>query len=105
QAVDGIRDFHVTGVQTCALPISTGFDQVFPSSFETIHKECPLRWFSRMRHISCLPLGDLKTAGSHGDLPSYSATIVDSPQVTPPSVEIACQILSGERSLSSWPRW
>src|SRR5690606_40358089 len=21
---DGIRDFHVTGVQTCALPISTG---------------------------------------------------------------------------------
>src|SRR5690606_40088133 len=23
QADDGIRDFHVTGVQTCALPIST----------------------------------------------------------------------------------
>src|SRR5690606_39973277 len=23
QAVDGIRDFHVTGVQTCALPISS----------------------------------------------------------------------------------
>src|SRR5690606_16279296 len=23
QARDGIRDFHVTGVQTCALPIST----------------------------------------------------------------------------------
>src|SRR5690606_39604444 len=22
---DGIRDFHVTGVQTCALPISTGY--------------------------------------------------------------------------------
>src|SRR5690606_41080430 len=26
QAEDGIRDFHVTGVQTCALPISTGGD-------------------------------------------------------------------------------
>src|SRR5436309_9760236 len=28
QAEDGIRDFHVTGVQTCALPISphTAFD-------------------------------------------------------------------------------
>src|SRR5690606_40228160 len=26
QAEDGIRDFHVTGVQTCALPIS-GLDQ------------------------------------------------------------------------------
>src|SRR5690606_40037392 len=25
QAEDGIRDFHVTGVQTCALPISTRF--------------------------------------------------------------------------------
>src|SRR5690606_40644079 len=24
QAEDGIRDFHVTGVQTCALPISDG---------------------------------------------------------------------------------
>src|SRR5690606_41054878 len=25
QAEDGIRDFHVTGVQTCALPISWAF--------------------------------------------------------------------------------
>src|SRR5690606_39711797 len=25
QAEDGIRDFHVTGVQTCALPISWGW--------------------------------------------------------------------------------
>src|SRR5690606_40962383 len=25
QAEDGIRDFHVTGVQTCALPISGGY--------------------------------------------------------------------------------
>src|SRR5690606_41199528 len=31
QAEDGIRDFHVTGVQTCALPISFGTDAgVFP---------------------------------------------------------------------------
>src|SRR5690606_24903021 len=27
QAEDGIRDFHVTGVQTCALPISVAGDQ------------------------------------------------------------------------------
>src|SRR5690606_40684231 len=27
QAEDGIRDFHVTGVQTCALPISRGTDK------------------------------------------------------------------------------
>src|SRR5690606_39595204 len=25
---DGIRDFHVTGVQTCALPICSGFLQI-----------------------------------------------------------------------------
>src|SRR5690606_39820757 len=28
QAEDGIRDFHVTGVQTCALPIFKGADTV-----------------------------------------------------------------------------
>src|SRR5690606_40341154 len=28
QAEDGIRDFHVTGVQTCALPISRVVDRV-----------------------------------------------------------------------------
>src|SRR5690606_40619142 len=28
QAEDGIRDFHVTGVQTCALPISPGKEQI-----------------------------------------------------------------------------
>src|SRR5690606_41080447 len=27
QAEDGIRDFHVTGVQTCALPIFTTYKQ------------------------------------------------------------------------------
>src|SRR5690606_41193560 len=26
QAEDGIRDFHVTGVQTCALPISIAYE-------------------------------------------------------------------------------
>src|SRR5690606_39376290 len=30
QAEDGIRDFHVTGVQTCALPISGARNQVQP---------------------------------------------------------------------------
>src|SRR5690606_39596868 len=29
---DGIRDFHVTGVQTCALPISVWPWQSFPAS-------------------------------------------------------------------------
>src|SRR6266511_1084416 len=53
QAEDGIRDFHVTGVQTCALPIlltfSVGFGPAIPGlSFkrgETTYK------------IALLPLG------------------------------------------------
>src|SRR5690606_39413818 len=36
QAEDGIRDFHVTGVQTCALPISTG---TAPVEIEVIDPE------------------------------------------------------------------
>src|SRR5690606_31309874 len=36
QAEDGIRDFHVTGVQTCALPISARFD---------------LGWFGDVYHL------------------------------------------------------
>src|SRR5690606_40694144 len=34
QAEDGIRDFHVTGVQTCALPIS---DAVIVPGFVDLH--------------------------------------------------------------------
>src|SRR5699024_11702375 len=34
QAEDGIRDRNVTGVQTCALPISKNFDGVTPSATE-----------------------------------------------------------------------
>src|SRR6266511_4626334 len=61
QAEDGIRDFHVTGVQTCALPISaehvtatgdlaariesTGDDEVGRRSEERrVGKECRSRW-------------------------------------------------------------
>src|SRR5690606_39392192 len=44
QAEDGIRDFHVTGVQTCALPISDEEDEtimekvkeVLQKGFDTI---------------------------------------------------------------------
>src|SRR5207253_8440493 len=34
QAEDGIRDGHVTGVQTCALPISAAAASRIPSSLE-----------------------------------------------------------------------
>src|SRR5207302_3364464 len=32
QAEDGIRDFHVTGVQTCALPICLPYAHVFAAA-------------------------------------------------------------------------
>src|SRR5690606_779491 len=34
QAEDGIRDFHVTGVQTCALPISMKRSRSLPAAFQ-----------------------------------------------------------------------
>src|SRR5690606_40943075 len=36
QAEDGIRDFHVTGVQTCALPILT----LKPTSRSRMRRDC-----------------------------------------------------------------
>src|SRR5690625_6858400 len=49
QAEDGIRDGHVTGVQTCALPISDGknsFLYGLPFSYVTIYQENPNSgWF------------------------------------------------------------
>src|SRR5690606_4477551 len=38
QAEDGIRDFHVTGVQTCALPISGVKLEGFSARYETEFK-------------------------------------------------------------------
>src|SRR5690606_40284427 len=45
QAEDGIRDFHVTGVQTCALPISSrsGVSQSVVSGTADLLAPCPRR--------------------------------------------------------------
>src|SRR5690606_3828427 len=49
QAEDGIRDFHVTGVQTCALPILKKFaalramkmpEDALPGSLALCHRRC-----------------------------------------------------------------
>src|SRR3989449_1539722 len=50
QAEDGIRDVAVTGVQTCALPISSGFSPRSPSPWSSSasrSRACPPRWISR----------------------------------------------------------
>src|SRR5690606_40683797 len=36
QAEDGIRDFHVTGVQTCALPISPTIKEIQEQCFNNV---------------------------------------------------------------------
>src|SRR2546422_6905415 len=50
QAEDGIRDVAVTGVQTCALPISSGFSPRSRSPWSSSalrSRACPPRWISR----------------------------------------------------------
>src|SRR5690606_39333174 len=38
---DGIRDFHVTGVQTCALPISTAVARINASGLPCLALDIP----------------------------------------------------------------
>src|SRR5690606_40862079 len=52
QAEDGIRDFHVTGVQTCALPISTSLSSAEPSSAARSHGICARRALTGRSHWS-----------------------------------------------------
>src|SRR5690625_7057064 len=48
QAADGIRDGHVTGVQTCALPICADFDYLFKEMVSTpgVREVAPYRAIS-----------------------------------------------------------
>src|SRR5690606_39402021 len=50
QAEDGIRDFHVTGVQTCALPIYR--PPASPSVICTSNDSCPTWSFYKISSIS-----------------------------------------------------
>src|SRR5690606_40438164 len=61
-AEDGIRGFHVTGVQTCALPISTcdKFIDHLP-----IERQCA-RWVQAGAHISPATLG--RSVAAHIEL-------------------------------------
>src|SRR5690606_39929304 len=53
QAEDGIRDFHVTGVQTCALPISaiSPWLTVLNPSNPEANKVDDTMLFSRWQHV------------------------------------------------------
>src|SRR5207302_6695068 len=51
QAEDGIRDFHVTGVQTCALPISSAATQSPADILACTYNKHPTR---KRRHNSTI---------------------------------------------------
>src|SRR5256885_6379153 len=41
QAEDGIRDYKVTGVQTCALPISVSYEKLIDDYLNEAHRDNP----------------------------------------------------------------
>src|SRR5690606_40410454 len=55
QAEDGIRDFHVTGVQTCALPISFLVAFAVPSLKPFVMAAFQAFGFARSKSL-CVPL-------------------------------------------------
>src|SRR5690606_39813813 len=46
QAEDGIRDFHVTGVQTCALPIFLDLEDAVPAEEREAARHAVLDWLA-----------------------------------------------------------
>src|SRR2546421_8227347 len=61
QAEDGIRDLIVTGVQTCALPISKGSRTLYSLPLNKLHL-CPVpfpTWFHQFDNIPHLLLSHL----------------------------------------------
>src|SRR5436309_10555271 len=54
QAEDGIRDFHVTGVQTCALPIlnSANLDTYANLLYKAGRRKEAIEWEGKALHIA-----------------------------------------------------
>src|SRR5690606_13032937 len=71
QAEDGIRDFHVTGVQTCALPISV--DGKFMTATELKEMIIPVTP-SEKNPVPFVKLGDIATIEEVGRVQSVSRT-------------------------------
>src|SRR5690606_39795510 len=59
---DGIRYFHVTGVQTCALPISVGWAMSFSPDSRLTMKALEMAWETRGKPVGVMFHSD---QGSH----------------------------------------
>src|SRR5690606_39588778 len=76
QAEDGIRDFHVTGVQTCALPIFLAAPQLGqPSLYDTTPALDTLR---RLVDFTRIDGGEPRITINLTDLISGDSVLIDS---------------------------
>src|SRR5690606_1291792 len=73
QAEDGIRDFHVTGVQTCALPISVS-GQYGAGNITTCHGATNRGCLTHLRRCSTRLCGAPVLLGGRGRMPDDDAT-------------------------------
>src|SRR2546430_13620047 len=81
QAEDGIRDLTVTGVQTCALPISARTRFVAPVKFVAI--ETTWTPVLLMKSLTCVA----------GDIPKSSSSVPDS-GMTPPMLQLLAGLIN-----------
>src|SRR5690606_40167964 len=71
QAEDGIRDFHVTGVQTCALPIFRGWRPEQPERGIRVEPVMVFRvlertdWLEELRRLASKGRLSLRVAGEY----------------------------------------
>src|SRR5215475_15522916 len=92
QAEDGIRDFHVTGVQTCALPISVHATSA-PWAFARRPARGPPAWWDRpSARLPRLPAPAAARPPPQATLPAPPASAVSgaaastsAPQSAPPA--------------------
>jgi len=77
QAEDGIRDFHVTGVQTCALPISSTDSKVAADLWKL--NEAAADYSFNKSHAACYGLISYRTAYLKANYPAeYMAAVISS---------------------------
>src|SRR5207302_5853121 len=80
---DGIRDFHVTGVQTCALPISTPLSIATPKSAMKPTDADRLRFIPRIHNAAMPP------TSAKGTLPTTRIAGLTAPKVRYSRTKIA----------------
>src|SRR5690606_39727290 len=99
QAEDGIRDFHVTGVQTCALPIYQ--DLIADKEVDAVVISTPDHWHAQ-------PAMEAALAGKHVYLQKPTALTIQEGRMMADTVArkgIVFQPGSQQRSVHPWPQF